>query len=72
MENVVNQTSISDISLRLSDNGGYIVNYTEKIKSINPQMNSDYNYKSEVFESGEKALKRLAELSGINMEEDKE
>lgn len=61
---------IEDVRLECTDNGGFIVCYTEKVKptgSEHCQMaNYNYNYKKESFgpEEDTKALDRMKELVG--------
>ena len=67
---ITSTTSIDDVTLRAADNG-FILSYTQRIKSINPSMNTDYDYKQEVFEDGEKAITRMTELLGYVKKESK-
>ena len=60
-----NNNRIEDVSLKPANNGGFIISYCERSKPLNKSMNTNYDYKSEVFEDGTKAISRMQELMGI-------
>lgn len=64
-------TKYNGISLKMSDNGGYILSYdcehmSDNEGDLRPQR---YEYKTETYDDSAKAIARMVELVGKNKEE---
>lgn len=69
-------SKVEEIRIECTDNGGFVLCYTEKEKpsGAGELVSYNYNQKKESFspEEGAKALARMAELSGITGKKDSE